>query len=484
MILRRGSAFGLLAAAVLLASAGSARAQKSSPPPSPGQHETLPGTFSPDQVKAALEGFSKGGFTRELPPGLLDLFKDKFERDGKKLDEKQLKQAMEMMQANPEMRRQIEEMGKKFRDGGGKNRLTPEERQQFEKLAPQLERMLPKGGQNPFPPNGGMPPIGVPPDPGIVPKKLDPIGPKGGNPPVPMPNPMGDPPERIEPSPSKLPNPNEPNESSRDRAARAAGSLWERNIGPLDDTPAMKRALFDLVEGTEGITDSDGKSFWDNLSMESGDATSLADLIDGAALGDSWSFSKIDFSLGDWGNSGGDTGSGSSPSKDSWWKRLTGDRKPSTPSSPRTPSGSGGFNFGIPSLQGGWLPVVILAALVAIGVIAWKLRSWQARSAAARFGLGGADWPIDPRRITTREHVVIAFEFLSVLICGPAAKTWTHNTIAEVLADLATTHGETAVMLARLYELARYAPLDEPLTTAELAEARRLVCHLAGLEHE
>jgi hypothetical protein len=70
---------------------------------------------------------------------------------------------------------------------------------------------------------------------------------------------------------------------------------------------------------------------------------------------------------------------------------------------------------------------------------------------------------------------------LSVLICGPEAKTWTHATIADALTGLARTHGEAAIMLARLYELARYAPLNEPLTTAELAEARRLVCGLAGV---
>ena len=47
--------------------------------------------------------------------------------------------------------------------------------------------------------------------------------------------------------------------------------------------------------------------------------------------------------------------------------------------------------------------------------------------------------------------------------------------IADELATLAETHGETAVKLARLYELARYAPLDEPLTRSELLEARHLV---------
>jgi hypothetical protein len=157
------------------------------------------------------------------------------------------------------------------------------------------------------------------------------------------------------------------------------------------------------------------------------------------------------------------------------------DRLPS--STPRS-SGSGGFSFGTPGVEGSWWSVVIVMGLIFGSLAAWKLWSWRREQAAAALGLGGPGWPIDPRRITTRQHVVLAFEYLSVLICGPTAKTWTHTTIASALAQLAVSHGETAMLLARLYELARYAPLDEPLTTAELAEARRLVCTLAGLEHE
>jgi hypothetical protein len=114
----------------------------------------------------------------------------------------------------------------------------------------------------------------------------------------------------------------------------------------------------------------------------------------------------------------------------------------------------------------------------------WKWQTiFSARPAAALFGDGPGLWPIDPREINTREDVVKAFEYLSVLICGASAKIWTHNTIADALTELATTHGETAVQLARLYELARYAPLDEPLTRDELIEARELVCGLAGVSY-
>jgi hypothetical protein len=95
---------------------------------------------------------------------------------------------------------------------------------------------------------------------------------------------------------------------------------------------------------------------------------------------------------------------------------------------------------------------------------------------------GDSGWPVDPRDINTREDVVKVFEFLSVMLCGASAKTWTHSTIADELTELATSEPETALKLARLYELARYAPLDEPLTRTELLEARRLACELAGID--
>jgi len=139
----------------------------------------------------------------------------------------------------------------------------------------------------------------------------------------------------------------------------------------------------------------------------------------------------------------------------------------------------GNFGFG-----GSWFPVVVLGIIV-LAIVLWivlkNLRTATPELAVIPHGLG--PWPIDPRRINTREDVVKAFEYLSVLICGESAKTWTHNTIADALAELAVTHGETAVQLARLYELARYAPLDEPLTRDELMEARELVCGLAGVSY-
>jgi hypothetical protein len=136
-------------------------------------------------------------------------------------------------------------------------------------------------------------------------------------------------------------------------------------------------------------------------------------------------------------------------------------------------------------VDGTWLPVVFLIAALVGGVFLWR---WLARRGLPDTGridpyaLG--PWPVDPHRLSTRQDVVVAFEHLSVLICGPVAKTWTHTTIASALSELAMAEPERALMLARLYELARYTPAEEPLTTAELAEARRLVCRLAGFSDD
>lgn len=133
----------------------------------------------------------------------------------------------------------------------------------------------------------------------------------------------------------------------------------------------------------------------------------------------------------------------------------------------------------------GLLWVLAFAALIIGGLLLWKFLYFRdpkaARSAFELSGLG--QWPVDPRSISTRDDLVKAFEYLSVMICGPAARMWTHSTIATALADLATSHSEAAMILARLYELARYAPLDEPLTRDEIEEARRLVCRLAGVSY-
>ena len=274
-----------------------------------------------------------------------------------------------------------------------------------------------------------------------------------------------------------LGTPNEsPDKIAKTKAVEAATALWEKNIGPIEESPAVKRALIDLVTDTEAmdfLNDGKGNNFFDMLQKGDGDDS---DFFGGDGdSGSSWEWPKFEFPWDRGRNMDLDIG-----------ERRPRDRDISLRDSPRSRSGPssldglGGFNFG--GMRVPWLLMLILAAMITAAVLWWKWGNiFQPQASVAMAGGPGA-WPIDPRAINTREDVVKAFEYLSVLICGPAAKTWTHSTIAEELTALAETHGETAVKLARLYELARYAPLDEPLTRAELIEARRLVCDLAGID--
>lgn len=266
--------------------------------------------------------------------------------------------------------------------------------------------------------------------------------------------------------------PNDP----RSKSMSALATLWERNIGPLDETPEVKRAIFDLVSGENGFDfdfkDEQGNSFWDLLKNEKGDDSPFSDFLkDSGESNNNWNWSKFDapeIGWSKWFSNSPPSGGHSNPSS-------------STPHLPESSSSGWGLNGsgGIGGLSGSWFTVVILG-LVVLGafLLWWFLRDAKATESLA-LGKGLGPWPIDPRSINSREDVVKAFEYLSVLICGTAAKMWTHGTIAEALTNLAVTQGEIAVKLARLYELARYAPLDEPLTRLEVIEARQIVCDLA-----
>lgn len=269
-----------------------------------------------------------------------------------------------------------------------------------------------------------------------------------------------------------------PEQLAKQKAFEAAAALWEKNVGPIDESPAVKRAIYDLIadrEAMDALTDSKGNSLFD-LFKDGADGEGLKDLFGG--MDGKWEWPKLDWKL-DWGrNSGIDFPDGPSRSR---WPDTSGSRWPSWGKGDWG-GGMGSFNFG--GAQVPWLLFLLVLALIVAAVVWWKwdaLRQLATARRGARVADGLGPWPVDPHEIASREDVVKAFEYLSVLICGPGAKTWTHSTVAEELTALARTQPEVALKLARLYELARYAPLDEPLTRPELLEARRLVCDLAGL---
>jgi hypothetical protein len=146
--------------------------------------------------------------------------------------------------------------------------------------------------------------------------------------------------------------------------------------------------------------------------------------------------------------------------------------------------------------DGSWRSLGILAIFVAVAVLLWKV--WR------RTPAGGSEqttniwklgpWPVDPAGVRTREELIRAFEYLSVLRLGPAARHWHHWAIALGLGGTASQtrpvrawgdpwgqRRQAAEELASLYEQARYAPPGDALSESALATARRDLCLLAGV---
>jgi hypothetical protein len=177
---------------------------------------------------------------------------------------------------------------------------------------------------------------------------------------------------------------------------------------------------------------------------------------------------------------------------------------------PETNSGSGGSSGGAAdSVSGGASGILSWQAWTVLGVLGvFAALIWLVGDRASR-ALGKADadhwrlgpWPVNPASVKSRQDVVRAFEYLSLLSLGLAARSWNHCAIAERLALLGAMpaqkdEGErmkddneiegherrrTVLELATLYEKARYAPPSESLPEAALAVARRDLCFLAGV---
>jgi hypothetical protein len=155
---------------------------------------------------------------------------------------------------------------------------------------------------------------------------------------------------------------------------------------------------------------------------------------------------------------------------------LGGGPRPSAPSL-GAPSG-GALALGTGLLWGGLALLVLL--------LLWRLlrRAGGAARPAAASGWRLGQWPVDLAKIANREELIRAFEHLALLYFGLDARSWNHREIAAGLAGQADTteaRRHAADELAWLYEQARYAPAGEPFSGAELADARRHLCYLAGV---
>lgn len=389
-------------------------------------------------------------------------------KDFDKLPPGMREKLLEMYRNNPRM--SPEQLAEQY-----KQSMTPEQRAEFERRF--------RGQGNPFaganPPS--VPPARPParidlPDNGLDhPPPNDPMGeplpprplPKGGFQPnlddLPMPHDGALPDFPPDGRPWQQPNWNlSPEEmAQRQRQFEAFARAWEKNIGPLQQTPEIQKTLYQLFTSQSAGRGGDGARLDDLLNGTSGQ--DFARITDTSGAEGNWNLP--DLGLGDWRPNWGGVG-------DSF-------------SAPTTPSGGqfSQFDMGSPAAGGSWLSVILLGVFAAVAIVLWFL--WPmltGKTDDAPVPLPGlGPWPVDPRTIRDREALIKAFEYLSVKTCGGAAKVWNHLTIAEGLRATVPTAGELAEPLARLYAVARYTPADEPLPPNAIPDARRHLCTLAGV---
>jgi uncharacterized membrane protein YgcG len=250
--------------------------------------------------------------------------------------------------------------------------------------------------------------------------------------------------------------------------------FWEQNFGSLEKTPAVKQALIELFEMSKDgdFQMGDWKKMMDEFKIDgnlNGNGDEFANWFKDFNLNMNGDWAKGDWGKGNWNfgklgnfNWGGGGGAGGG-------------------------GGGGWFNFnggGISGSGGGsWLPVILFVSILAIGLglfLFWPMLK-QTRTPAEIAVRAVEKWPVDPRTINSREQLVKAFEYLSVLLCGDAARVWNHETIATALRIQIPSSELIADELASLYEIARYTPPGVPLTEPDLRNARRCLCELAGV---
>ncbi len=158
--------------------------------------------------------------------------------------------------------------------------------------------------------------------------------------------------------------------------------------------------------------------------------------------------------------------------------RFLRDLAPRT-SMPRPDLSFNGPSFGRPSSEslGAVFTVILLVGVLGLGIyLIARSRGWVGDK-AERWRLG--PWPIAPGAVRTRSDLVLAFEYLALLLLGRDAASANHVDIARRIgADERRRHA--AAELAELYEQARYAPPEESLGEAEMEQARRDLRLLAG----
>jgi len=349
---------------------------------------------------------------------------------GKYIDKRELKKfldddgnppALDDPKAKELVQRWLERARRMQAEGNGEEPQLP-----FQPNLNAIERLLkdaPKEG-------GFAPPPGLPPPPSNKPTEMDPSGPGPGD---------------AGPSERPIPPPAQPEPTLEEKGESLQESLanWWKN-SPFRNSAAIRefgrKLTQPLIGSAAGADGSDPIDRWQRL----GSMIPFKDFFARRLSKPNWS------------------SSGPAPVRSS---TTTGSESPES-----SPVGA----------------VVWIVVAIMVVVLAWKIvstrRAAMMAGAAAAWRLG--PWPLDPSQVATRQDLIRAFEYVSLLLLGPAARSWNHRAIAKRLsdeADTATDRRRAAEHLANLYEKARYAPPADLLPDAEVLDARRDLCLLAGV---
>ncbi|HEV3203005.1 MAG TPA: hypothetical protein VGY77_01420 [Gemmataceae bacterium] len=132
--------------------------------------------------------------------------------------------------------------------------------------------------------------------------------------------------------------------------------------------------------------------------------------------------------------------------------------------------------------------LLLVPVLVIFAVVVWKVMQKINRHKAGGEKLPRRQslesllgpWSVSPSALRTKEDLIRAFEYLSLMKLGPEARSWNHREIARELGGIHEERRRAAGHLAGLYEQARYAPDVGPIPTDAMQIARHELAFLAG----
>jgi len=268
-------------------------------------------------------------------------------------------------------------------------------------------------------------------------------------------------------TPPPLPPPQRPDQSNQSQPWVAQVQKWAENNRALQNSPSLRQALEDLAHNhLQGNSEAAGAG---ELTVGEKTVQWLGDRLPSERFWNNSVMPKVrNLPLP------------SLPNMDLPNIHF------STPSLPSLDVPSMGMPA--PSSSGGETVFLSLFTVAVIALVLWKLLGgWLGRKGQMQ----GLNWAqgntgsVSPRSLdlsslTTRQDLIRAFEQLSLVKLGSAARSWNHLQLAANLGGKFHEYRQLANHLASLYEQARYAPGDGLVSPDALRIAHHELTILAG----